>query len=398
MSKIDKIIKDIDMSLLKKKFEDKKTLIDYVAKFIIKKKLMLYGGFAINLLLPTKLKFYHSYTINDYDCFSKNAKDDAIELGKFLAKQGYKYIKVKKALHKDTFRVYVDFVQIIDITQISSNLYDNLYKISDYESKTSIYRYYKDNYKLVPVIYLLSNMHFELARPKNSYFRWEKLYSRLNILLQLIMNKKIVQKNFTSINNEVDKKIIQIVLKYVKQNQLPLLNTYSLRLHHEMFKNIDNNIIEFLTDDIQKSFNELIQLIDSDKYDLQVSKNISQDITNNSQIINVSNKKNKKKTIIKIIDVNNECYSVFTKNKYIYSSIDTILYFLYRDFLKLSIEQDTIDFQSDLWKYILYLEYYLQNFIDNPGSRFGKKCYGKTTDLASILKENWKKKLTIEYI
>lgn len=398
MSKIDKIIKDIDMSLLKKKFEDKKTLIDNVAKFIIKKKLMLYGGLAINLLLPAKLKFYQSYTINDYDCFSKNAKDDAVELGKFLANKGYKYIKVKKALHKDTFRVYVDFVQIIDITQISSNLYDNLYKISEYESKTSIYKYYKDNYKLVPVIYLLSNMHFELARPKNSYFRWEKLYSRLNILLQLIMKKKNVQNTITSINNEVDKKIIQIVLKYVKQNQLPLLNTYSLRLHNELFRNTESNIIEFLTDDINQSSNELIELIDIEKYDLQTSKNISKDITNDCQIINVSNKKNKKETIIKIIDVNNECYSVFTKNKYTYASLDTILYFLYRDFLETSIEQNTIDFQCDKWKYILYLEYYLQNFIDNPELRFGKKCYGKTTDLASILKENWKKKLTLEYI
>ena len=74
-SSISKIVKEIEIKKLKELYDEFNEVINLISKFIIKKKLILYGGFVINLILPNKYKFYKEYTINDYDCFSKNPID-----------------------------------------------------------------------------------------------------------------------------------------------------------------------------------------------------------------------------------------------------------------------------------------------------------------------------------
>jgi hypothetical protein len=69
--KIDKIIKEIEVNKLKNVYNEYNDVITLISKFIIKKKLILYGGFVINVILPKKLRFYKDYTINDFDCLSK---------------------------------------------------------------------------------------------------------------------------------------------------------------------------------------------------------------------------------------------------------------------------------------------------------------------------------------
>ena len=98
MSKtIDKIIKDIELYKMRKMYDEYKDLFHIVGEFIISKKLILYGGLTINLLLPKKYRFYKDYTLNDYDCYSKNAIKDAYSLAADIKKAGYKHIKVRKA-------------------------------------------------------------------------------------------------------------------------------------------------------------------------------------------------------------------------------------------------------------------------------------------------------------
>ncbi len=69
---INKIIKDIEIKKLKELYTEYNSVIKLISKFIIKKNLILYGGLVINLIMPKKYRFYKEYTINDYDCFSKN--------------------------------------------------------------------------------------------------------------------------------------------------------------------------------------------------------------------------------------------------------------------------------------------------------------------------------------
>ena len=53
--KIDKIIKDIEVNKLKNVYNEYNDVIKLISNFIIKKKLILYGGFVINIILPKKL-------------------------------------------------------------------------------------------------------------------------------------------------------------------------------------------------------------------------------------------------------------------------------------------------------------------------------------------------------
>ncbi len=120
-SSINKIVKEIEIKKLKELYNEFNVVIELISKFIIKKKLILYGGFVINLILPKKHRFYKDYTINDYDCFSKNPIKDSIELAKEIKKSGFKYIKIKRAIHKNTYKISVFGKQFFDITFLGYN-------------------------------------------------------------------------------------------------------------------------------------------------------------------------------------------------------------------------------------------------------------------------------------
>ena len=53
-SSINKIVKEIEIKKLKELYNEFNVVIELISKFIIKKKLILYGGFVINLILPKK--------------------------------------------------------------------------------------------------------------------------------------------------------------------------------------------------------------------------------------------------------------------------------------------------------------------------------------------------------
>ena len=56
------------------KSDEIKRMIEIVEDFLLKKKLICYGGTAINNILPKQAQFYDKdYQIPDYDFFSSNA-------------------------------------------------------------------------------------------------------------------------------------------------------------------------------------------------------------------------------------------------------------------------------------------------------------------------------------
>ena len=69
---------------------DIKNIINIVEQFIIKKKLICYGGTAINNIISAEDQFYDkTLEIPDYDFFSDNAMEDAIELADIYYNHGY---------------------------------------------------------------------------------------------------------------------------------------------------------------------------------------------------------------------------------------------------------------------------------------------------------------------
>ena len=153
--------------------EEIKKMIEIVENFLKSKRLLCYGGTAINNILPKHAQFYNKdYEIPDYDFYSANALDDAKELADIYYKEGYDQVEAKSGVHEGTYKVYVNFIPMADVTSMHKDLFNSLYKESISVA----------NIKYVPANFLRMGMYLELSRPAGDISRWEKVLKRLNLL------------------------------------------------------------------------------------------------------------------------------------------------------------------------------------------------------------------------
>ena len=153
--------------------EDVKKIVDLLEKFLQEKPLICYGGTAINNILPKQSQFYNrELEIPDYDFYSKNALNDAIELANRYADAGYLEVEAKSGVHHGTYKVFVNFIPIADITFLHEDIFDAL--LEDSISVAGI--------KYCPANFLRMNMYLELSRPMGDVSRWEKVFKRLVLL------------------------------------------------------------------------------------------------------------------------------------------------------------------------------------------------------------------------
>ena len=107
--------------------EDVSKMIEILEKFLIRKKLICYGGTAINNILPKSAQFYNKeIEIPDYDFYSPNALDDAKELADIYYKAGYAEVEAKSGVHYGTFKVFVNFIPMADITYLHPDLFKTI--------------------------------------------------------------------------------------------------------------------------------------------------------------------------------------------------------------------------------------------------------------------------------
>ena len=150
-----------------------KEIINIVENFLKKKRLICYGGTAINNILPEQDKFYNkNLDIPDYDFFSPNALEDAKELANIYYDAGYEEVEAKSGIHYGTFKIFVNYIPVADITIIDKTLYKNL--LHEGIKINNIY--------YCPPNYLRMAMYLELSRPDGDITRWEKILKRLILL------------------------------------------------------------------------------------------------------------------------------------------------------------------------------------------------------------------------
>jgi hypothetical protein len=401
---INKIIKDIEIKKLKDLYSEYNSVIKLISKFIIKKNLILYGGLVINLLLPKKHRFYKEYTINDYDCFSKNPIKDAYELAKLIKKSGYKYIKIKRAVHKNTYKISVYGKQFFDITFLEPSIYDIL--LNYIKNNKNSLKYYKDKYKIIPIELVKQNLYFELSRPIQSGFRWEKLYNRLELINKFYPTEK--SKDILKcipIKSEYSS-IVKKLLEYIKDKKIPIIDSYSIKIYNNCsfccYRLTENSIyITILVKNIIESFNDIKNLLNfnNSEYDLKVlKKSINNYNLYKEYDVKIINKKTKQHfNIVRIIEVKNQCFSTTLKNNFTLGSIDTCLYFLYYNYIRNKIYYNN---NSEASENIYYINQYENNIIVDKikiNERLMKNCYGDI-DYEDELKNIWNKRLTIKYL
>jgi len=148
-------------------------MIEIVEEFLKNKKLLCYGGTAINNILPKHAQFYNKdFEIPDYDFYSYDALSHAKELADVYYAAGYENVEAKSGVHAGTFKVFVNFIPMADITSLHKELFDSLSK-----SAVSV-----SGIKYVPADFLRMGMFLELSRPAGDISRWEKVFKRLNLL------------------------------------------------------------------------------------------------------------------------------------------------------------------------------------------------------------------------
>ena len=212
-------------------------IIEIVEKFLQIKKRICYGGTAINNILPLEFQFYHrDIELPDYDFFSPTPLKDAKALADIYAAEGFTEVEAKSGIHGGTFKVFVNFIPVADITFLPKELYRAVYNNSI--EKNGIY--------YAPPDYLRMSMYLELSRPKGDTSRWEKVLKRLLLLNKVypLKGKKCgtieVQRMFDEPGGFKEAKIFLITRDSLINQGVVFFGGFANRLylrHNRYFKN-----------------------------------------------------------------------------------------------------------------------------------------------------------------
>lgn len=148
-------------------------IISILEKFLKKKGLMCYGGLALNNILPKNARFYEEHEMPDYDVYSSRPIKDLVEIADMYAENGYTNCSASSnPIHEGSYKLFVNFTGILDITYIPPVLANKLY-----EDRIII-----DGISYTPVNFLRRSVYNELSNPEGDVSRFDKVYSRLKIV------------------------------------------------------------------------------------------------------------------------------------------------------------------------------------------------------------------------
>ena len=211
-------------------------IIEIVEEFLQKKKRICYGGTAINNILPENLQFYNkSIELPDYDFFSPEPLKDAKELAKIYFKENFTEVEAKAGMHGGTFKVFVNFIPVADITYMPAPLFKRLLKVS---KKI-------DNIYYAPPDYLRMAMYLELSRPEGDTSRWEKVLKRLILLNKRYplksrhCRKQEVQRTFDDPGTFEEEKLFYLVKDTLAEEGVVFFGGFANRKYlryHKAFK------------------------------------------------------------------------------------------------------------------------------------------------------------------
>ena len=209
---------------------DVKKIISMLEEFLKKKRLVCYGGTAINNILPLDDQFYDkNIEIPDYDFYSPNALDDAKELADIYYNAGFHEVEAKAGVHHGTYKVYVNFIPVADITYLEKSLFKRVQKEG--------IRVYGILY--CPPNFLRMNMYLELSRPAGDISRWEKVLKRLILLNKNYPLKgkhcdpKLFQRQFELVDVKKEEQLYYVVRDSFIDQGLVFFGGYASFLYSE---------------------------------------------------------------------------------------------------------------------------------------------------------------------
>lgn len=370
--------------LLKNKKKEITPILQLVKQFFKKRKIVLYGGTAINMYLPAKDRFYSDLDIPDYDGFHFNAEKQSLNLLKYLKSMNFDFLMVKYAIHDGTYKISWAFKDVADISQMNKYEYDKILR-------TSIK---KDDFYLCNINLLKSNAYVELAMPKSCLFRWAKVYKRLMLLEKHYPNngKTNLQSVFTDkLETPIDD-IVEKTKSLLIKRKYPFVGIEAV--HHycgePALTNTNNQfyLIEILSDNIFDTVTRVEKLLgtmlnmNEQHIEYQIVSNKKSQIIPESIDIVLFDQKNTYK-FLRIYDVSNKCVAVEynSKTQRIYGSIFFLLHVYYYKIFITSLKKKK-EFLSIIIEAL---------FAEIDKKHFTMNCYGVNKSLSAIKKSRYLK-------
>lgn len=362
-----------------------KKIFDVLEDFIKRKKLILYGGTAVNNILPKKDQFYDKrYVFPDYDMYSHNAMNDSKELVDLYIFHGFRECEAKSAIHEGTYKVYVNFIPIADITQVQKGLFNSIKK-----DCIDI-----DGMLHSPPNLLRMSMYLELSRPFGDVSRWEKILKRLILLnkhypLKAKNCKNIDLQRNVKMNKNEGRKIYDIIKKIFIDEQVVFFGSYALSkyskyMSHKLNGGFDDKPdFDVLSENPEKVCKKIKKVFeDNDIYNCSIIKHkkIGEIIPEHYE---VKVGKNTISFIYKPIACHS--YNVIKYGKHIIkiATIDTMLSF-YLAFIYIDSEYYDKNRILCMSKYLFEVQ--AKNRLAQKGvlKRFSTTCYGHQKTLKEI--------------
>lgn len=107
-------------------YKIKAEMTDICLQFVIAKKLIVFGGLAIDFSLKKNKcgGIYEDYQLMDIDVFSNRHYDDAHELLELFISKGYTNCDLMVAMHPTSVRVRIDHYMLLDVAYAPDNIYE----------------------------------------------------------------------------------------------------------------------------------------------------------------------------------------------------------------------------------------------------------------------------------
>lgn len=225
--------------------DEVKTMIEIVETFLKDTKCICYGGTAINNILPPDVQFYdRDIEVPDYDFYSKTPVEHAKQLADIYYKKGYTDVEAKAGVHFGTYKVFVNFIPMADITLMHEDLFDNLGK--DAMTIQGI-NYASPNF-------LRMGMFLELSRPDGDVSRWEKVLKRLTLLNKFYplnpnnCHNIDFQRTLNTHTEESSSKLYYIVRDSFIQQNVVFFGGYAGSLYAKYMPNDQKHLVKHIPD------------------------------------------------------------------------------------------------------------------------------------------------------
>jgi hypothetical protein len=373
---------------------DVQKIIQILEDFLVSKKLICYGGTAINNILPKEAQFYdRDIEVPDYDFYSPSAMEDARELADKYYFAGYSDVEAKAGVHFGTYKVYVNFLPIADITQLHPTLYERL--VPETVTIAGI--------KYAPPNYLRMSMYLELSRPAGDVSRWEKVLKRINLLNKYY---PLVGKNCDKIdfqrgmdikdNQTVEESIYYLARDSFIDQAVVFLGGYGTALYSKYMENDQKHQVEKIPDfDVIAENPEKCAMIVRDKLVDAGHKNIKiVQHTPLGEVIPAHVEISINGDIIALIYQPLACHSYnkidVNGKTVLVATIDTMLSF-YLAFLYANKSYFDKDRMLCMSTYLFEVEQ--KNQLEQKGllKRFSLDCYGKQPTMEEMREEKARK-------